>query len=128
MSDQISTFSGTPPTLAAKSETSALRRALPGRGVAGVAERPRRVPGDRPALAGLRVAGAVDPEIGVDHGIRGVRGRRRAEAAAGRVAPDGDPPPPRVAVVNGPAAVLGRVDHEVLPAREPRELEPVPDV
>src|SRR5687768_10496190 len=62
-------------------EPRALRRALPVRRVAGVAQRTRQEPPDRPALARLGVAGAVDPEVGVHLRVRGVRGGRRPHAA-----------------------------------------------
>src|SRR5215208_6495817 len=113
MSDQISTLSGTYATLAPHTELAqrvalevpvlrAGRRALPVRRPARVGERAGRVPRDRPVLARLRKPGTVDPEVGVRHRVRRVRGGRDAEAAQARVAPDVDPPAVRKPVVDRP--------------------------
>src|SRR4051794_263936 len=46
---------------------------FPARGMARVRRRARRVPRDLPALAALRVAGPVDPQVGVDHNAAALR-------------------------------------------------------
>jgi Malectin domain/Abnormal spindle-like microcephaly-assoc'd, ASPM-SPD-2-Hydin len=99
-------------------EARARRGALPGGRAARIFERPRRVPPDRPALTGLRVAGTVDPQVRVHHSIRCARRRRDAEASQRRVAPDVPQAPIREPVVERPAPVLGGIDHEVLAAGE----------
>src|SRR5215211_6396872 len=109
------------------SKPRARRRALPVRRLARVGQRPRRVPGDGPTLARLRVPRPVDPEVGVDHRVRGARGRRRPQAAEAGVAPHGDPPAVSP-VEDRPAAVLSGVDHEGLASGAAGDLEAVLDV
>ena len=108
-------------------EAGSRGRLLPGRRAARVAERTRWIPRDRPSLAALRVAGPVDPQVGVDLGMGCIRGRRSPEAAQAGVAPDVDPAA-AAAIGNRPAAVLGRVDHERLAADAAGDIESVADV